>query len=118
VDIKNRIEGDDGMDQLLPPDLRQALWSGILTFLLAWIGRMTYHIRQVQKRQRSFWSAHLLWEVPTALAIGFIADGVADYFALHGKAAIAVIIMVSYLGPAGIEAIILRLVDRYGVAEK
>lgn len=98
--------------EVLPPELRQAAYSGAVTFCLAWIGRMTWHVRQVQKRQRKFWSAHLLWEVPTALAIGFVADGITDYFALHGKAAIGVIIMVSYLGPAGVESIILRLVDR------
>lgn len=98
--------------EVLPPDLRQAAWSTASTLILAWIGRMSWHVRQVQKRRRRFWSAHLLWELPTAIAIGFVADGISAYFHLDGAAAKAVTIMVAYLGPAGIEAIILRIIDR------
>ncbi|TXH38769.1 MAG: hypothetical protein E6Q98_02925 [Rhodospirillaceae bacterium] len=101
------------MDNLLPPDLRQAVWSFVTTLAFACMGRLGWHVRQVQKRERKFWSTHLLWELPTALASGFVADGIGEYFHLDPKPATAVVIMVSYLGPAGIQALLTRLVDRF-----
>lgn len=98
----------------LPPDLQQAAWSAALTWLLAILGRLLWHVQEVQKKRRLFFSWHLLWELITALAIGFVADGVAAYFDLSGKAAVSVIIIVSYLGPRGIEMLIERVLDRVG----
>ena len=101
------------MDQgSLPPDLRQAMWSAAFTVLLAYLGRIMWHVRQVQKNTRRFLSWHLLWELLTALAIGFVADGIAEYCNIHGRAATALIIVVSYLGPAGVQGLVQHAIDR------
>jgi hypothetical protein len=42
-----------------------------------------------------------------------IADGIAAYLGLVGKPAIAVVIVVAYLGPGGIEAGVVWLAERY-----
>lgn len=105
------------MEPRLPPDLpelQQAAWGAAFTWLLAMLGRLLWHVQEVQKKRRSFFSWHLMWELMTALAIGFVADGVAEYFDLSGKVAVAVVIIVSYLGPRGIEMLIERVLDRFG----
>lgn len=108
------------MDRIeLPPEWKQAGYGLATTFFMAWLGRMMWHVDQVRKRQRRFWSWHLLWELPTALAIGFVADGVSEYLALDGRKALALIIVLAYLGPAGIESIVGRILDRFvGPARK
>lgn len=102
------------LDSKLPTDLVQAAWSFVATWGLAGLGRLLFHVQEVGKGRRRFVSWHLLWETLTALSIGFVAEGVTAYFDLSGKVAIAVIIVVSYLGPRGIEALIERLMDRIG----
>jgi hypothetical protein len=82
-------------------------------FFLAWLGRMMHHVRLVQMRKRRFWALHLVWEIFTALAIGLIADGVASYMGLTGKPATALVIVVAYLGPGGLEAGVLWMAERY-----
>lgn len=107
-------EGKDMLEQLwrIPAHLKQVLQSVAGVWVLAWLGRMLWHVGEVQRGRRRFWSLHLLWEVLTAIAIGFFAEGVAVYLGLVGKPAMAVIIAVAYLGPRGIEELFARF---YGV---
>lgn len=102
----------------LPPELLQAAWSFVVTWLLAGLGRLVWHVNEVSRGKRRFFSLWLVWETLTALAIGFVAEGIADYMGLAGKPAIAAIIVVSYLGPRGVEALIVRVLDRYTTAGK
>ena len=99
------------MESWIPPELKQSIYSMLITVLLAWLGRMMWHVRQVQKSLRRFWSWHLVWELMIAVSIGFVAEGVAEYFGFQGKAATALIIVVSYLGPGWVEAMVLRVID-------
>lgn len=103
--------GDGALFEYLPPEIKQAIYSMASVTGLAWLGRMLWHVRQVQKAQRRFWSWHLLWELLIALSFGLAADGVAEFFGFTGKAATGAIIIISYLGPAWIEIIVLRVVD-------
>lgn len=50
----------------------------------------------------------------TALAIGFVADGLAAWLGQTGKVAIGIVVVVSYLGPRGIEMAIERMIGRLG----
>ena len=102
------------MDSRLPPDLEQPAWSAALTWFLAGMGRLLWHIQEVQKSRRRFFSWHLIWEVMTALAIGFVADGLAAWLGQTGKVAIGIVVVVSYLGPRGIEMAIERMIGRLG----
>ncbi|MEN2980973.1 phage holin family protein [Tistrella bauzanensis] len=82
-----------------------------LTVLAAYIGRLLFHVGEVQRGRRTWWSRHLIWEVIAAVGIGLIADGVAAYAGLlDGPVRIAVVVGLSYLGPRGVQDIILRIV--------
>jgi len=101
------------MQSLIPPEFDQPFYSGLLTIVLAWMGRMMWHVREVQGHRRRFFSMHLIWELMTAICIGFLADGVAEWVGLVGKPATAAIIFVSYLGPRGVEQILLAYADKF-----
>lgn len=103
--------GRNQVDDYLPPELKQAVYSFSSAVGLAWLGRMLYHVRQVQRNRRKFWSIHMVWEILTALCLGFVADGIAAYFDITGRPATAAIIVISYLGPSWIEAVLLRVLD-------
>lgn len=96
-----------------PPELKQAWDGGIAAMVLAWLGRMMWHVSEVQHNRRRFFSPHLLWEVFTAIAIGYIADGVASYAGLDGKPALAAIVAIAYVGPRGIEVAMQRALKVY-----
>lgn len=104
-------EGKDMIDALrrLPMHVQQIFQSAIGVWLMAWLGRLLWHVGEVQRGRRRFFSLHLLWELLTAIAIGYFAEGVAVYVGLVGKPAMALIIAVAYLGPRGIEELFVRL---------
>jgi hypothetical protein len=96
-------------------DWARDLLNGLgATFLMAAIGRLAWHVRAVQMGKRRFFSLHLLWESPTALAMGIVGDGAADYLDLTGKIHLAVIVTLAYLGPRGVESLIGVYVRRMG----
>lgn len=97
----------------LPPQWRDLIAGLGLPVLFAWLGRLMWHVREVQHARRRFWSLHLVWEVITALAIGFVADGIAAHLGLAGRPATALVIVLSYLGPGGIEALLMRVAARW-----
>lgn len=74
------------------------------TLFWAFVGRLLYHTRLVQLGRRRFLSMQFLWELPVALGMGFVADGLAAWLSLTGRPAVALIVSVSYLGPRVIEA--------------
>lgn len=88
-------------------------WIGI-TWLLALLGRVAWHVQQVKAGNRGFWSIALLWEVPLAMFCGIAGAGAGDYLGLVGVQLAAFISVVAYLGPGGIEAMFLKVVGRYG----
>lgn len=92
----------------MPPwldHLRDVAVDVAVTIFWAVVGRLLYHTRLVQLGQRRFWSVQLLWELPVALGMGFVADGMAAWLELTGRPAVALIVSVSYLGPRLIEGL-------------
>lgn len=90
-------------------EIKQIIASSTLAFFLAFLGRMAWHLEQVRQNRRRFFSMYLLWEVCMALCVAFVVDGIATYFGFTGKPAMAVMVILSYLGPRGIEAILRQI---------
>jgi hypothetical protein len=97
----------DALWNLVPEPLRTPLLSFLCTSVWAWIGRMMWHVAQVQRQKRRFWSWHLLWETLTAVGVGLVADGVVEYFGLTGNLKTAVVVGIAYLGPRGVENLVM-----------
>ncbi|WP_334130153.1 phage holin family protein [Sneathiella sp.] len=100
------------MDKYIPPELVQSILSALSTISAALIGRLVWHTQQAQRDRRKFFSLHLIFELPIALGIAFFADGVAAHFELSGKVAFATIVAISYMGPRGIEALLMLALKR------
>ncbi|MGY0794273.1 phage holin family protein [Azospirillum argentinense] len=99
------------LDQV-PPPWRETIVGGALAVALAIVGRLMFHARQVQAGRRRFFSPHLVWELPVAIATGLIGKGIASYYGLGDWQETATIVTVAYLGPGFVEAVIWRVVDR------
>lgn len=76
------------------------------------IGRLAWHTSQVRKGCRRFWSIELLWEMPLAVFMGLVGGGISEYFGLGFLGACAVASFAGWLGPRGLEALLLRWVER------
>ena len=70
----------------------------------ALIGRLMWHVGQVRKGERAFFSWELLWELPLAVGMAIIGKGLAEYLGVSGNVEAALIAAMAYLGPRGMEA--------------
>lgn len=75
---------------------------------LGLLGR-ALHLARTDRRPLG-WS--LLWELPTAIGMGIIGKGVADYFGLNGFPEYAVTISIAYVGPRVIDLAITEIERR------
>lgn len=78
------------------------------TFTAAALGRVMYHAGEVRKMKRRALDTNLIWEIPVAIAMGMVADGVASYFHLDRNVSTAIAVGFGYLGPGGAQALFLR----------
>lgn len=69
------------------------------------VGRLMHHVGRVSRGQRRAFSLALVWEVPTALGMGLIGQGAADWLSLDPMPALAVVTTLSYLGPRVLEEV-------------
>lgn len=72
------------------------------------LGRLMYHAKQVQAGKRKPFSWVLLWDLPIALGMGWIALGVATWLSISWEPAISLALAISYLGPYVIDMAFLR----------
>lgn len=98
-----------------------ALWQatlGLLGFVpTAALARVLWHHRLARLGYRRLWSLALIWEVPAAIFGAIIGGGLAEWLGLSGMTAQAVVGLVAWLGPTGLEDLVLRpLVARYAGA--
>ncbi len=100
------------MDRFIPPEIVQSILSALSTLAAALIGRLAWHTSESQRERRKFFSKHLIFELIIALGIAYFAEGVAAYLALEGKVAFGAIIAISYMGPRGIEALLILALRR------
>ncbi|MFC3568420.1 phage holin family protein [Paracoccus sp. TOH] len=104
------------MDTPPEPGLIEAmnkLFGGAATTLLAaFSGRLMYHAGEVRAKRRPIWSRDLAWELPTCIGMAMVGDGLADYLALTDTQSVALVAVLSYLGPRGAGAVLERWADR------
>lgn len=81
-------------------------WMAVILAAIA--GRMMAHAMAVQVGQRKPLGPHLLWEIPIAIGMGYIAAGFAEWAGFEGNPQLALVAAASYLGPNGVEAIVSR----------
>ena len=101
----------------LSPDTREVVLALAGLFPTAMLARFLWHRRLVHMGHRRFWSRDLVWEVPTAGLCAVMGGGLASYLDLDPMAGHALVGVVGWLGPRGIEVVLGRLVERY-VSEK
>jgi len=90
-----------------------ALLGGAATTLIgAAMGRLMYHATEVKAKRRRFFGWEILWEVPIAVGMAIIGEGVAAYTHLDQPVKTAVIAVMAYLGPRGSEVILERLIKK------
>lgn len=85
-------------------------WMAVV--LAAVSGRMMAHARAVQDGHRRFWGQHLLWEMPIAIGMAYIAAGAGEWLGVTDNPLLAVVAAASYLGPASVDALLMRILER------
>lgn len=90
------------------------LIAGAVATVSALAGRLAWHTSQVRKGLRKFWSVELIWEAPLALMMGIVALGIAEYFGLGVKGTGALASLCGWLGPRGMEALLMLFLSRRG----
>lgn len=75
------------------------------------LGRLTYHARQVQLGKRKPFSWVLLWDIPVALCMGWVAYGLASLWKVPYEATVSFALIGSYLGPHILDMLFIRWID-------
>ncbi|MCK3780475.1 phage holin family protein [Ensifer sesbaniae] len=90
-------------------ELLNAWFGGAATTLIAvFAGRLMWHTNEVRKMRRKFFGKELLWEMPIAVGMAFIGEGLATWLSLGQPIATGMIAALAYLGPRGSEVLFLR----------
>lgn len=83
------------------------LFGGAVTTLIgAFTGRLMYHSGEVKLGRRRFFGKELLWEIPVAVGMAIIGDGIASYLGLGQPVSTGLVAMLAYLGPRGAETLL------------
>jgi LydA holin phage, holin superfamily III len=75
----------------------------IFTGAAGLLGRLMFHAKEVQMLRRKPISWVLLWDLPIALGMGWIALGIGKWIEAPGEVVISIALAISYLGPHGID---------------
>lgn len=86
--------------------------GAVSTLVGATIGRLMYHAGEVRKMKRKPLDASLVWELPVAVGMGMMADGVASYFGVDRSVSTAISVGFGYLGPGGVQAIFAKWFEK------
>ncbi|MGE0252011.1 MAG: phage holin family protein [Dongiaceae bacterium] len=85
--------------------VKEALANFGLAIAAAIAGRVARHAQLVQKGLRRFWGLQLALELPVAIFMGFVGNGLAEWLELGPRASTGIVAALSYLGPAAIERV-------------
>jgi len=66
------------------------------------VGRLMWHAGEARAGRRPAFGLFLVWEVPMAIGMALIGDGAGEYLDLTDSQTVALIAVLSYLGPRGI----------------
>ena len=75
------------------------------------LGRLMFHARQVQLGKRKPFSWVLLWDIPIALGMGWLALGIAVSLHVPWEETISIALTVSYLGPHTIDFLFVKWLE-------
>lgn len=89
-------------------DATPYMWTGGAGVL----GRLMFHARQVQQGRRKPVSWALLFDLPIALAMGWITYGLCVWFGLEPQPTISAAIAASYLGPFTLDRLFTAWAER------
>lgn len=89
--------------------LLDAWFGGAATTLIgAFIGRIMWHAQEVKKARRKFLGRELLWEMPIAVGMALIGEGLASWMQFGQPVSTGLIAALAYLGPRGAEVLFMR----------
>lgn len=84
----------------------------ILTAAAGLLGRLMFHAKEVQMSRRKAFSWILLWDLPIALGMGWIALGLGAWLEANTEVTISIALAISYLGPHGLDIAFMKWSDR------
>lgn len=79
------------------------------------LGRVMYHAKQVQAGKRKPFSWTLLWDVPIALGMGWIALGIGTFFKVQWEVTVSIGLAIAYLGPYVLDMLFARYLENKNV---
>lgn len=102
----------DPQDPGLIATMHSLLGGAVTSLIAAATGRAMYHAGEVRARRRPILSWDLAWEMPLAVGMALIGDGLSAYWHLDEPVGVALIAILSYLGPRGAGAFLERWFNR------
>lgn len=90
-------------------DLLQTWFGGAETTLIgAALGRTMWHISEARKARRRFFGPEIVWELPIAIGMAIIGEGLAAYLSLGHPTSTGLVAALAYLGPRGAEVLFMK----------
>lgn len=80
----------------------------------AFIGRAMWHISEARKSRRRFIGPELIWELPIAVGMAIIGEGLASYWSLGHPTSTGLVAALAYLGPRGAEVLFVKWFGKRG----
>lgn len=89
-------------------------WVGpaMAGLIVTGFARLMWHSNEARKGHRRFFGPELFWELPVAIGMVFIGEGLAAWLNLQQPVSSGLIAILAYLGPRGIEATLLKLIEK------
>ncbi|MBD9372767.1 phage holin family protein [Rhizobium sp. ARZ01] len=89
--------------------LLDAWFGGAFTTLIgAFIGRIMWHAQEVKKARRKFLGRELIWELPIAVGMALIGEGLASWLQFGQPVSTGLVAALAYLGPRGAEVLFMK----------
>ena len=96
-------------DKQTVAELLSVWFGGAGTTLIgAAMGRAMLHISEARKAKRRFLGPELVWELPIAVGMAIIGEGLATYMSLGHLASTGLVAALAYLGPRGAEVLFMK----------
>lgn len=71
----------------------------IMTASAGLLGRLMFHAKEVQMQRRKAFSWVLLWDLPIAIGMGWMAHGIGVWAKAPQEVTFSIALGISYLGP-------------------
>ena len=80
-------------------------WFGgaATTLIGAFMGRAMWHATEVRKGNRKMFGREVIWELPIAVGMALIGEGIGTYMQFSHPISTAIVASLAYFGPRGTE---------------